>query len=207
MKTLHPVDPGTHKTQEVSIMKNTTFSKEQVNAAIWTVLRTQYKKEAKEAFDIVKAAGYEYEKLNGAFTVRNPETRKRISLQTGGYSWRDNEYVQITYGYYMCQVTKFTGVDRYKNAKEKFDYVNCLNTPINDVYWTEVKSSTYDSSTAVAKYDRIQSCKRRIKWREEDIEKIQKQLIELQEKLVRLGAEKMAAEQNLRAVRKELGLA
>ena len=98
-------------------MRNTMWTKEEINAAIYTVLTTQYKKNAPEAFEIVKAAGYAYDKNNGKFDVYNEKTHRRISLSDGG--WYKNYWIKVTHGYYMANTTTYRGELEGLQAKVK----------------------------------------------------------------------------------------
>ena len=57
-------------------MKNTML-----NEAIYTVLTTKYKKQAREAFKRVQDAGYEVYKNNGHFHIYNASTGKTIYIE------------------------------------------------------------------------------------------------------------------------------
>lgn len=184
-------------------MRNTMWTKEQVNEAIYTVLTTQFKKQAPEAFNIVKAAGYEYEKNNGQFAVKNKETDRYIYLSDGGYY--NHYYTEVHYGWYRQHVTKFEGPDRDLNVKEKFDFVGCLDKPMNRI-WFEMHQQV-DFSEAVSKFHNLQQKKCYVQYREDDIKRIQNQMEKLQKELMSAMKYKVQYEQDVINYKKELGLA
>ena len=181
------------------------YTKEQINEAIYTVLTSEYKKDAPEAFNIVKAVGYEYSKYDrGRFEVYNPVTKRRIYIKEGGYY--KNYHVSVYYGYYANQVARFTGDDRYLDAKGKFNYVGCLEKPVNMV-WREVCQMQDVRSQAVQKYDILCTKKSYVKWREDEIQRIQMQMQKLQKELISATERKVGYERDVMDYRKQIGLA
>ena len=67
-----------------NVMEKT--DRKELAEAIITVLRTAYKKEARDAFKLVEAAGYDVYKSDGHWYVRNTDTWKTVSIQQYRYS-------------------------------------------------------------------------------------------------------------------------
>lgn len=186
-------------------MTNTRWTKEQVNEAIYTVLTTQFKKQAPEAFEIVKAAGYEYDKYNGRFNVYNGKTNRRISLDDGG--WYKNYWLTVNHGYYTANTTTYRGELEDLLAKVKrFDFVGCLDKPMNREYYAMLHDAD-DNSQAVQKWQSLKYKKNCVQWRVEEIERIQLQMEKLQKDLMRAMERKVEYEQDVINYKKELGLA
>ena len=182
------------------------YTRQQVNEAIYTVLTSEYKKDAPEAFELVKKMGYDYTKFDrGIFEVYNPVTKRRIHLKEGGY-YR-NYYVKVVFGYYERQTKMFEGDDRKLDAKEKFDYVGCLEKPINKTWYDMQNGYNTGKMTALEKYNDLQHMKRMAAIYAEDVDKIKKQINDLQDKLLRYAGYQRDAEQELKARKQELGLA
>lgn len=188
---------------------------EALNQAIFTVLTTQYKKDAAEAFKLVKDAGYEYRKDDGRFEVVKVtngdwRTSKWVRLGKLESRWRRNEKTG-EYGYVKYR-TLSTNAGRSEVAPdkvEKINFVNLLETPVNTV-WTKLNWTSYydQKSKAVAIYeDKIKSPARMVKVYTEDIEKCQKQIEKLQADMLRYMKYKTEYEQKVIANKKELGLA
>lgn len=177
------------------MMNRTDFmDRQELNKAILTVLTTQFKKDAKEAHQIVEDAGYEIYKYDGAFRVANKETH-RVVYAT--WSW---------YGTYI-----HSNLRRYKFENEKgkmpvipFDFVGCLNKAINaesPYVWRmeEVNKATLN-------YRRISHDKNSIKYAQERIAKIKKEIASLTDELIREVSDLKEAEIRLENTRKDLGL-
>ena len=173
---------------------------EELNKAIWKVLNTQYKKDAKEAFKLVEENGYKVWK-NGSstWTVNNPHTGKCIHLEHSYYRSK------LFYGNYTTQVESFRDSKDFKRVAEKFDFVNCLKTPYNKVYY-DMLYSMDNKSKSYDKYDRLKSAKWYLDYETRRIAKIQEDIAKLQAELVRATESKVKDEMKLKEVRKELGL-
>ena len=166
--------------------------REELNEAIWKVIKNKYKKDAKEAHEMVSAFGYDIYKSDGHYTVRNENTHKSIyiywdsyrkySIQLGG-QWKD----------------------QLKDKPCKVDFVGCLEKPINKEYRT---TNYYPhQSPAVDKYDRIQRMKRDVEWENGQIAEIKKKIESLQDSLIYHARKQKDCENTLRQYKQELHLA
>ena len=175
-------------------MANTTL-----NAAIRTALMVQFKKDAPEAFNIIKKAGYEVYKYGGDWAIKNPTTKRFLYLRVG--------YKNITVCGYIAKERSF----KNKEDLEKFDFVNCLNTSYNDT-WNKIQqynaNLTYGwiKSNAYQKYDLIKQTQHFIKYYQERIDKVQKEIQDLQKELMRYAVCLADEKKNLENTRKDLGL-
>lgn len=174
-------------------MKRTEYTKTEVNAAIFTVLKEQFKKNCKEAHKIVEAAGYTIQKNNGHYEVFNTETKRWIWLQDG------YRCTYIYHGAYMNQKAKLTNWNDCK-----FDFVGCLDKPQNRDYYTEPACNV---SKAHANGNDLRWKKSYIKSDEEALQRIQEQMQTLQRELIRVTERKVRHEQELKDFRVKLGLA
>ena len=182
-----------------------------LNFAIFKVLTTQFKKDAKPYHELVEAFGYTIDKYDGAFRVKSKN--RTISVQ---YVGRYNCDWHVSFGYYTTHQKDF---EREADML-KFDFVNCLNTPINAVYYT---LNQYDEgwggiNDVHAKYERIRdklyNYRRDINWYEREvdatqkrIEDMQKKILELQKDMLRYNKNAVENKVKLDGLRKELGLA
>lgn len=174
-------------------------SNEFLNKQIYIVLTTKYKKEAKEAFNYVEACGYKVSKNgNGTWTITNPHTDKSVWTSEEKYSWKGN-YRTFYYGIYEKTTCRLN---------DKIDFVNCLKIARNDD-WIDICNKSYwcSVSPAVQTYqNRIRSAKRMAQSYREDIEKYQKQIAELQEKMMRASVIAAEYDAKVAAAKKELGV-
>lgn len=173
---------------------------EYLNKQIYIVLTAKYKKDAKEAFKYVENAGYTmYKNGDSTWTITNPHTGKSVWASEEKHSWSKGTYRTFYYGIYQkttCQLNN------------KIDFVNCLKIARNDD-WIDICNKSYwcSVSPAVQIYqNRIRSAKRMAQSYREDIEKYQKQIAELQEKMMKASVR--AAEYDAKVVeaKKELGV-
>jgi len=171
-----------------------------LNNAIWTVLTTQFKKEAPKAFEMVKAAGYEYSKNNGSFEVYNPRTKRRVHLYDRGYGRYAATYV--SHGYYECQQSKITN---WNNCR--FDFVGCLEKPLNDEWHRFESQASRSVSKSRSQYERLSMKKSMVRSYEKDIDRIKEKMAELQEQLIKATERKVSYEREVVECKKELGLA
>lgn len=172
---------------------------EELNQAIWTVLSTQFKKQAKEAFKTVQENGYEvYKNGCGTWTVKNPHTDKTMHIEQGCYR------TILCYGRNSRRWNKLA--EEQAIAKH-FDFVNCLRTPHNREYYeVEARESWRQESKSHEQYDRIKSAKWSIQYETDRIAKIQKEIAKLQDELIRATESRVSDKARLENLRKEFGL-
>ena len=91
----------------------------ELNRAIYVILTTQFKKDAKEEHKMVENAGYEIWKNNGEWNIENPATHKSIRVSEIKYRYMSNDYFRFFYHGYNTSI-----------LNDKIDFINCLNTPI-----------------------------------------------------------------------------
>ena len=170
-----------------------------INDVIFTVCTTQFKKDAPDAFKALKTMGLEAFKADGRFYIYNKNTRKYLSIDTR----RDYQYGR---GY----VTVYTvyGDYRFKTRGEwdkvkKFDFWGYITKP-NNTAWGEVINR--DTKPTRTKYGKIVNARQYLKWRKEEVEKIQNQIEVLQKQLINAVKREVAYENDLNNIRVELGL-
>lgn len=168
--------------------------KDNINEAIFKVLTTKYKKDAKDAFKLVDEAGYRSFKEGGRFEVYNPETDRHIYV-TEAYR---RSYYTVHTGMYMRQTTNF----RREADMKAMDFVNCLEKPVNTEFYREVPrgraAGVYES--------KIKMPRRMVKSYEDDIESCQKQIEKLQQRIIYATERKAKYEMEIREAKKELGI-
>lgn len=180
-----------------------TMTREQVNAAVWQVLMHQYKKDAKEAHEIVKQAGYSIEKLSGCWRVYNEKTGRSVYVNEGNSRS------------YLCRTTnsdqrigwKAWEPESVRKVAKKFDLVGFLDKPVNRD-WAAVRQA--QSGWAMNRFERsarqLKDARWSVRHHTDRIKSMQAQIAKLQEQLLREAQEQVKAEQRLQQVRKELGL-
>ena len=173
-------------------MTNLNTNNTELNKAIYTVITTQYKKDCREAHKAVEDAGFKIRKIRGGYEVVNTKTNRDL------YTSRSNRWgggLFLHYNWYKRKI-KLT---------ENFDFVNCLNTPYNEINeqdnpWIRAPK------TAKEKHDRIKSMKWDVEYHERNYERALAQIQKLQRELVHEAEQKLLAEQKLETYKKELGL-
>lgn len=172
------------------------MTREEINAAIWKVLRTQFIKNAPEAFKIVKDAGYKVYKCNGSFRVRNDATRREIYV-----SYRRYGSIDIIYGYY-CGMRK--------NVADlniiAFDFVGCLNKKYNDEYYDMLRLGDDRRSKAIKNYEGLKSARWSIDYDDRKIKEIKDKIEKLQDELIYYSKAKAKDEIRLNEYRTKIGL-
>lgn len=179
-------------------MKTTKYTKEQVNEAIYKVITHTYKKDCPEAHEIVKEAGYTFNRCNG-YEVHNPETHRMVYTFVPEHCYRG----RLWFSHYK------RSLELSENTK-KFDFVGCLDKEYNKVYWNEVNCCAYgwdEKSPAVRKYEKIRSDLRMAKSYKADIDRAMQKIAELQKDIVRYTEYACKYEQSAKELRKEYGLA
>lgn len=166
--------------------------KDNINEAIFTVLTTQYKKDAQDAFNLVKEAGYKYFKEGGRFEVYNPETERRIWVVENRWG------ISVHTGMYMRQVTRF----KHEADMKVMDFVNCLEKPENTEFYRVVPEGK-----AVEVYEsKIKMPRRMVNSYEEDIKSYREHIEKLQQKIIYAAQRKAEYEMKIREAKRELGI-
>lgn len=167
----------------------------ELNTAIRTVLLTQFKKDAPEAFKIVEAAGYEVYKYNGSFGVKNTITDRHIRIQAG----RNYGRMTLLYGYSEARVNN--------DLLACFDFAGCLNKPMNKT-WHEMQHvrAWGKASPTLERYEELKSARWSVNYDAREIAKIQEQIEKLTRDLVRAAQSKTRSEEKLQACKAKLGL-
>lgn len=130
--------------------------------AIITVLTSQYKYDAPEAFKTVKRAGYDIYKNDGKWVVRNPETHKTVYLS-----------------YRRDKLQLFTG----RGDIDKVDIIAYLNKPYNRV------KETYYYAPSRSKVQDLGWEKHWVQVKEDKVAQLEKQLAEARKQLVDANVE------------------
>lgn len=177
-------------------MKNTT--NKEINSAIFKVITTQFKKDAKEAHEAVKQAGFDIFKRDGAFWVVNHETHKTIYCEFSEYR-----------GYYLDIHNKRILLDDciYRDKPCPFDFANYLNTPNNKDWYKVREMAREDFSDAVWKYHRICDSKSLIKSWGKNIKEAQKKIEVLQADIIRYAKYQAQEQVNLEKLKEDFKLA
>lgn len=177
------------------------MNREKLNAAIGIVVTSKFKKDAPEAFAVVAKAGYEcFKNGSSEWEIYNPATKRRIWLTTARRGWGSD--VRIIHGMYCNNVANFDTEDA---AISKFDFVGCLDKPLNTEYYRCTRLD--GKKTAVEKYDELKFKKRMMLSYDEDLTKIAEKIKKLQDELVRAACRRESYSRELADLRKELGLA
>jgi len=194
-------------------MKYTTFSQEELNAAIASVIRNSSKRDCKDAHKIVEAAGYHTFKNHGQWIVSNRETGKSVRADSR-WSYRKEHYV-----YRVCMTGR-----QYREQEVSrlsiIDFVAFLEKPVNKVYQDMDRASWSwrgYTSKSQQQYDRLTDAKWDIKRDVECIENAHRRMDEAMQKLqaeikkcqndIAYYTEKQVKDnEKLQALRVELGL-
>ena len=172
-------------------MNNTNYTKEALNRAIFKVLTTKFKKDAKESHRIVEDVGYEIIKWDGSFQVTNPNTNRYVRI----------EETQGFYTHYRLRI--WTDHKEVKSVDElkAVDFVGQLETtrkPYYEPYETE--------SEAYLKYRGIKNADYWAESADKHIKEILDKLSSLQKDLIYYTEEKAKYEAKAKSLRKEYGL-
>ena len=171
-----------------------TTDKKQINEAIYTVLTTQFKKNAKDAHQLVEAEGYQISKFDGSWQVRNNETGRKVWIQ----------YSRGT-GFSYLRGNGNSRIHKFADDFSKFDCVGYLDKPLNDE-WNEMNSYRFQENRFKQSADVLHSARWDVDYHTRQLASIQKQIEKLQEELVYHAGWKVKAEQKLVETRKNLGL-
>lgn len=165
----------------------------ELNEAIYKVISTQFKKDMGDALKIVEGAGYKVSKWDSRFYVKNEKTGRELCLRDTyrGYAVHGNGYVKCKFNW---------------DKTCSMDLVGYLEKPFNNE-WYKVQAMQSDWRSATwYKWDRLKTAKWNIRYETDVIEKTKKEIAKLQQNLENAIREQIRYEQNLIAVRKELGL-
>lgn len=143
-------------------MTTLNITKEELNKAIYEVVTNQFKKNCPESHEKVKTAGYEIAKWNGVFHVKNANTNRVLCMSVNKYNYKRS----ISYNPYR----------RMSPLTDKFDFVGCLNKPINQNTIDEYNAGYDRDRNSVQKYETLRRRRRDIKYHEECIEDAKKAL-------------------------------
>ena len=161
-----------------------------LNEAIYIMFTTKFKKDAREAFDMIEKAGYEVWKSNGEWEITNPKTSKYIYATRPYWNYKKGWVKILHYG------------DCATELNDKIDFVNCLNTPINTA---KRRHKRYPNKFQEQR-DNLRMVKRNIVWKENAIKDYEAKIIATQKNLMRAVEEKVKVEAELKELRKEYGL-
>ena len=169
------------------------MTREYINRAIYRVMTTQFKKDAKEEHKIVEDAGYTIYKSDGSFTVRNEETHRELCIDYKGY--------------YSVLYTRARSIRFRRDEGLKFDFVGYLAKPTEDAHDYMTTDGYYKNrSIALQKYERLERAKRYVKYEQQEIESIKQKIERLQNELVRTARNVAKAEAEVKETRVKIGL-
>lgn len=156
--------------------------------AIYAVLTTQFKKDAKDAHAIVEGAGYVIYKNDGHFHVKNRETRRVLFIKELYCGW-------ALFGNYGNMLVKFD-----RPEKLKVDLVGYLNKPAKFEEFNPYRNN------AEKLYKTLQDRKWDVEWEDREIDEIIKKMKKLQDDLVWHTERRAKARTELENIRKQYGL-
>ena len=169
------------------------MNRDELNKAIRKVLINQYKKDAKEAHQMVEDAGYEIYKIGGEWRVMNRRTDRAVYI--GCFNRCSREY--IFFG------PRFK--DKVENNKH-FDFVGALEKPVNREYESSIACTADKPSKALQAYEQVQNARWYVQHKNEEIARIQEQMAKLQKDLIQAVEYKAQYEAELKQVKKAVGL-
>ena len=172
-----------------------------LNQAITKVISNQYKKNAKEAHQIVEDAGYKIEKYDGHYRVINEKLHRYCYMVYSGHYSKGDRWVlywgSMGYG----------GKEHYGDpANIVFDYERMLNTPYNHAGHTDPYNDKWNKSAAMEKYVHLKHLKDDVQRQEIEMASIIKQMEGLQKRLINVTESKVKCITDLSICRKEYGL-
>ena len=200
-------------------MMNTTFTKEQINAAIITVLKTPAKRDCLESHKILQAAGYNLWKNNGHWFVE--KAHGRYNRYVGAEStWRyDRKYSERHFGYNVSLESGSSYRQQFVEKLSVIDFVAFLEAPINEYKLEQRRNYNWgkECSKSSLQYDRLKYARRDVKYHQDKvvelqarsnelIQKLQDEIKRCQESIVYHTQKEIEKKQELEEVRKELGL-
>lgn len=175
-----------------------------MNKAIYEVITTKAKRDAKEAHKVVAEAGYRIEKWNGiGYVVINDETKRKIYIQesTGrrGWSCTTLNYSRNGWG------------KRFYNYSEllKFDFQGALDKPENEAYYAQKRMEAEQRDGINrwgSKFQQLKDARWSAEYEARELVKLQEQMEKLQKSIIRVTEDKVKAEMKLAEVKKSLGL-
>lgn len=174
--------------------------REELNEAIYTVITTQYKKDAKEAHEMVSAFGYGIYKYDGRFRVCNKATSKVVYVCSQSYSYR-----RFDLGNRVAEQTKDKNSICFNPCR--VDFVGYLDKPFNREYYDMRNKSHRRHSRAVSKFHDLKDAKWDIKYYGDKINEIKSQIAHLEDDMLHYARRQMDSEQSLRRLRREYHLA
>jgi hypothetical protein len=180
-------------------MKNTITAdiKNTVNEAIIEVCTNKYKKDARQAHELLEDLGYKIEKWNGCYHIMNKETHRTVTIDLAG-GWR-------TY-YVVTGTTKGNIRFDHKADLIKVDYVGILNKPWNTA-WVDAQDYRWQNvRPTINKYNTLKWKKTCIADVTKDIEKTKKEIEYLQDRLIKLATNKVRYETELQNLRNKFGI-
>lgn len=167
-----------------------------INEAIYRILTNQFKKDiGTEAFEIIKAAGYETLKNNGRFHIENPATGRCIYISDGYRGLKINTYAAGFSRYYEIS---------YHPEKCKFDFAGYLEKPLNKEWYNRYKWANFKPTEV--KFRALSDARRSLGFDKHRIARIKKQIAELQADLEREIRYEIESEMKLKETRQKLGL-
>lgn len=190
-------------------MRENAISREKLNKAIFTVLKTQFKKDAPESFKIVEQAGFKIEKWNGTFAVVS-DNGKYAKLEWNTRSDTYQIYLRFSYnrnhkwfsywkpcpidfvGYFESPIKKRE--DPYGRHIGWGEFIECSDAVYT--YYTKIRNTT----------KAIESTRKDIENKKKHIASLQRQISECMNDIERYYKDIAEYEKKLDANRRELGL-
>ena len=184
----------------------------ELNKAIFVVIVSGNPlKDMKQEVKLIRNAGYQISKYAPhQWRIDNLSTSRHL---TATMNWRSGGYqIEVNNTYRKCYRIDLKGCQRRSEYFDrcKIDFVGILESPINhDWIWVldnRMVGNGWRLTPTMAKYDRLKQAKYAIKWKQDEIKNIQKQIEAAQKSLIYYAGEKAKSERYLQDIRKELGL-
>ena len=178
----------------------TLLDHEELNNAIYTVITTQYKKDAKEAHDLVNSYGYSISKYDDRYRVISKNTGKAVYVCFQSYMTR-----RFSLGNKTADQTR-----NMRSSVEfnpcRIDFVNYLEKPFNKT-WYDMTGYYPRHSRAVKKFRELKDAKWNIEYYGGKIDEIKAKIASLEDEIVYHARHQKDCEEKLRRLRREYHLA
>lgn len=167
----------------------------ELNEAIYTVITTQYKKDAKDAHDLVSSYGFDIWKYDGHYNVGCKETHKSVFVSSQGRRY--------TTFYLDGRPSPYKRLEEGQECKINFVYF--LTKPKNVEYMTLCWNEDRESE-AVSKYDNIRHAKHMAESYAEDVRKAKAKIDSILKDIEHYTEMKLRYEKDLADLRVKYGL-
>lgn len=156
-----------------------------INEAIAKVLTTQYKKDAREAHEIVESAGYTINKYDGNWWVKNPKTDRWVFLT---YEWHHKYHGSWLLHTNNSKSDFHEYRTHHRNYKENepmpINFEKLLATPYNKA-WAEVRRKDWNRDMRSEKIIDLKNAKHNVKYNDNALQRVEAEFKKACEKYAR----------------------